>query len=310
MSRACDEFMLLTDDREALAEVLVHRPGLEESALEAIGEALTAPPVVEPEVFDKLRADWTAVRTRAETAGDIAYFTDGYTDVMARAAALSAIEELPADMRRFPDRAAALLAARDGHGQWRRDAIKLIEAGRVMLADAFGDRPHLDAMPGARNRIARALSPLVRTLQGESKSASDDGAYILPCRDRVLPGDRIRCTVHARSGYGFSTDGEKLLIEGEVQDVRSHFLVSVRITACPGDGGPSPESAVLLPMRELLEFGCVRMLSENEETRARLEADVRREIAESEKSVARQLLERDRRRARAIDRGEDHDLHM
>ena len=60
-----------------------------------------APPVVEPEVFDKLRADWTAVRTRAETTGDIACFTDGYTDVMSRAAALSAIEDLPADMRRF-----------------------------------------------------------------------------------------------------------------------------------------------------------------------------------------------------------------
>ena len=638
MSRACDEFVLLTDDREALAEVLVHRPGLEESALEAIGEALTAPPVVEPEVFDKLRADWAAVRTRAETAGDIPYFTDGYTDVMARAAALSAIEDLPADMRRFtaallaehrehrmrertvtglirrmqshrrrwpelgwaspdpetdeppanrqwradanrmldtarawfagsgavaphldampdaragletavreldrtcvrdnyrfferrwhalrtnegesmvylpkygevtalgealmdcdeltpaqhavvgqwraaheqamaraaqferysdeaaalieewhnlhhpeypdatddpadslhrkwrsdtvesrtnaramlapgsvhaphlsalpdlgaalrraaadlddalrthacrglawlvnevessaeaartiafyapryrelaayaqslggtdglpdatrrlladwrgdhdacfrrraeieafPDRAAALLAARDGHGQWRRDATRLIEAGRVMLADTPGDRPHLDATPGARNRIARALSPLVRTLQGESESASDDGAYILPCRDRVLPGDRIRCTVHARSGYGFSTDGEKLLIEGEVQDVRSHFLVSVRITACPGDRGPSPESAVLLPMRELLEFRCVRMVSEDEEARARLEADVRREIARLDESVARQLLERDRRRRRAIDYGEDHDLHM
>ena len=88
-----------------------------------------------------------------------------------------------------------------------------------MLADAPGDRPHLDAMPGVRNRIAEALSPLLRALQAESASASADGAYILPCRDRVLPGDRIRCTVHARSGYGFSTDGEKRLIEGEVEVV-------------------------------------------------------------------------------------------
>ena len=638
MSRASDEFLLLTDDREALAEVLLHRPGLEESALEAIGEALTSPPVVEPEVFDTLRADWAAVRARAETASDLPYFTEGYTDVMARAAALSAIEDLPADMRRFsaallaehrqhrerertvtglirrmqshgrrwpelgwahpdpatalppahrqwrddadrmldtarawlgqdsdiarhldampdaragletavrdidrtcvrdnyrfferqwhalrmnegesmvylprddevtrlgealldcdeltraqhavvgewraaheramtrggeverypdeaaalieewhnlhhpeypdatddpadplhrkwrndtvesrtnvramlapgsvhaphlsalpdlaaalrraaadlddalrthacrglawlanevarsaeaagtiayyaprydelaawaeslgeadglpgatrrrladwrtdhdaclrrraeieafPDRAAARLAARDGTEQWHRDGAELIEAGRVMLADSPGDRPHLDAMPGMRNRIAEALSPLVRALQAESTSASADGACIVPCRDRVLPGDRIRCTVHARSGYGFSTDGEKLLIEGEVQDVRSHFLVSVRITACPDERGPSPESAVRLPMRELLEFGCVRMLSENEEARARLEADVRREFAESEKSVARQLLERDRRRGRAIDRDEDHDLQV
>ena len=638
MSRACDEFVLLTDDRAALAEVLVHRPGLEESALEAIGEALTTPPVVEPEVFDKLRADWAAVRTRAETTGDIAYFTDGYTDVMARAAALSAIEDLPADMRRFtaallaehkqhrarertvtglirrmqshwrrwpelgwaspdpateqppahrrwradanrmldtarawlagdgavaphldampgvragletavceldrtcvrdnyrfferlwhglrtnegesmvygrrydevtalgealmdcdeltptqhavlgqwraaheqamarraeierypdeaavlidagryldvpeerdatddpadpmdpthrkwrndvtesrtnaramlapgsvyaphlsarpdlgaalrraaadlddalrthacrglawlvnevgrsaeaagtipfyaprydelaawaeslgdtdglpdatrrllaewrtdhdaclgrraeieafPDRAVALLAVRDGHGPWRRDATTLIEAGRDMLADAPGDRPHLDAMPGVRNRIAEALSPLVRALRDESMSASADSDYIVPCRDRVLPGDRIRCTVHGRSGYGFSTGDEKVRIEGEVQDVRGHFLVSMRITACPHDRGPSPGSEPLIPMSELLEFRCFRALWEDEEARARLEADVRRENARLDESVARQLLERDRRHGRDIDRGEDYD---
>ena len=82
MSRASGEFVLLTDDRKALAEVLVHRPGLEEGALKAIGEALTSPPVVEPEVFDKLRADWAAVRMRAQAAGDIPYFTGGYANAV------------------------------------------------------------------------------------------------------------------------------------------------------------------------------------------------------------------------------------
>ena len=620
MSRASDEFVLLTDDREALAEVLLHRPGLEESALEAIGEALTSPPVVEPEVFEKLRADWTAVRTRAEAAGDIAYFTEGYTDVMARAAALSAIEDLPADMRRFttallaehkanraraqsvtglirrmqthwrrwpglgrgspdsetkdppahrqwrtdahrmlgtarawladdagiarhlaampqaragletavrdvervgtlndyriferrwqalrtrprgsvlhvpdyaeltalaralldadalaptqhqvlgewqaahaaetarlerierypeeaaalieawrnlhhpedpdatddpadplhrkwrndaveslakvrsmlapesgdaphlsalpdraealhraatalddalrtqacrgldwlarevessardtdtiafyvpryrelmewaeslgameglpeatlnrlaalcndhdtclrrlsgiealPDRAAALLAARDDNEPWHNDGAALIEAGRDMLADDPAGRPHLDAMPGARNRIARALAPLVAALQAESTSALADGPYILPCPDRVLPGDSIRCTVLGRSAYGFSTGGEKLPIEGEVLKVRGS-LVSVRITACPDDRGLRPGSVVRIPVSELVEFDCSRMLRDDEEERARLEADIRRDIAEAEERVERQRLERD-----------------
>ena len=620
MSRASDEFVLLTDDREALAEVLLHRPGLEESALEAIGEALTAPPVVEPEVFDKLRADWAAVRTRAEAAGDIPYFTEGYTDVMARAAALSAIEDLPADMRRFtgtllaehrrhrarertvtnlilrmqshwrrwpelgrsspnpettdppghrqwrtdahrmldtarawladdaaiarhldampearqgletavrdvervgtlhdyrlferrwralrtrprgsmlhapdaaelaalaetlrnagaltpaqhavlgewrtaheeetarlarierypeeaaalieawrtlhhpedpdatddpadplhrkwrneavaslakvrsmlapgsddaphlsalpdraaalhraaetledtlrtqacrsldwlarevergardadtiafyapryreliewaeslramdglpeatrhrlatlnndhdaclrrraemealPGRASALLAARDEHGHWHDDGAALIEAGRNMLAGA-DDRPHLDAMPGARNRIARALAPLVTALQAESTTALADGPYILPCPDRVLPGDRIRCTVHGRSGYGFSTGGEKWRIEGEVLAVRG-FLVSVCITACPDDRGLRPGAVARIPIAELVELHCARMLRDDEEERARLEADIRRDLAEAEARVERQRLERDR----------------
>ena len=620
MSRASDEFVLLTDDREALAEVLVHRPGLEESALEAIGEALTAPPVVEPEVYEKLRADWTAVRTRAETAGDIAYFTEGYTDVMARAAALSAIEDLPADMRRFtesllaehrrhraseravtglirrmqthwrrwpelgraspdpetreppahrqwrtdarrmlgtarawlaadadlarhldampkartgletavrdvervgtlndyrlferrwqalrarpggsmlhapdsaeltaiaetlrdadaltpaqhevlgewrtahaaetarlerierypeeaaalveawrnlhhpedpdatddpadplhrtwrnetveslakvrsmlapesdcaphlsalpdraealhraaaalddalrtqacrgldwldreversaeaagtiafyapryrelmewaeslgtmeglpdrtlnrlaalrnghdaclrrraamealPDRAAALLTARGDNEHWHDDGAALIEAGRAMLADA-ADRPHLDAMPGARNRIARALAPLVTALQAESATAPADGAYILPCPGRVLPGDRIRCTVRGRSAYRRSTGGGKLPIEGEVLAVRG-YLVSVRITACPDDRGLRPGAVERIPMSELVEFDCARRLRDDEDERARLEADTRRDIAEAEERVERQRLERDR----------------
>ena len=626
MSRASDEFVLLTDDREALAEVLLHRPGLEESALEAIGEALTSPPVVEPEVFEKLRADWTAVRTRAEAAGDIAYFTEGYTGVMARAAALSAIEDLPADMRKFtesllaehkanrareqsvtglirrmqthwrrwpelgwahpdpetseppaqrqwrvdakrmldtarawlaadagiarhlaakpqvragletavrtldrtcvrdscrfferlwhalrtnegesmvylarydevarlgdaltdsgeltpaqhavvgewraahvramarrgeverypdeaaaliearrtlhhpddpdatddpadplhrrwrteaveslakvramlapgsvhaahlsalpdraealrsaaaalddvlrtqacraldwlhhevergakeagtiafyapryrelmqwaesldamdglpdgtrnrlaalrndhdacvrrragiealPDRAAALLAARGGNEPWHDDGAALIEAGRGMLADDADIAPHLDAMPGARNRIARALAPLVAALQAEPTSALANGPYILPCPDRVLPGDRIRCTVRGRSAHGLSTGGEKRPIEGEVLDVRA-FLVSVRITACPHGRGLRPGSVARIPMSELLELDCSRRLRGDEEERARREADIRREIARRKALAARQSREL----------GEDHDLH-
>ena len=121
--------------------------------------------------------------------------------------------------------------------------------------------------------------------------------------------------MHGRPPYGFSTDGEKRFIEGEVRHVTGHghpsaSLVSVRITACPDSRGPSPGSEPLIPMSELLEFDCVRMLWEDGEARARLEADVRREIAEREAMVARQSLERGRRRGRAIDRDEDHDLHM
>ena len=123
MSRVSDEFVLLTGDREALAEMLLRRPGREEGALEAIGEALSKPPVVEPEVFEKLRADWTAVRTKARAAGDIAYFTEGYTEVMARAAALSAIEDLPADMRQFTE---TLLAEHGRNRERERTVTGLI----------------------------------------------------------------------------------------------------------------------------------------------------------------------------------------
>ena len=198
MSRAAEDFVLLTDDREALAEVLVQRPGLEHGALEAIGEALTAPPVVEPEVFERLRTDWGAVQERARAAGELAYLTEGYADVMARAAALCAIEDLPADMRRF---AATLLgehtahrrrdrAVRDligglqaharrwaelgwanghaspeetpGYRQWRTRATGMLDTARAWRTGESALARHLEATPGARAGLASAVRAVER----------------------------------------------------------------------------------------------------------------------------------------------------
>ena len=207
MSRAAEDFVLLTDDREALAEVLVHRPGLEHGALEAIGEALTAPPVVEPEVFERLRADWKAVQERARAAGELAYLTEGYADVMARAAALCAIEDLPADMRRF---AAALLgehtahrrrdrAVRDligglqaharrwaelgwanghaspeetpGYRQWRTRATGMLDTARAWRTGESALARHLEATPGASAGLASAVRAVERVLRPRRRAA-------------------------------------------------------------------------------------------------------------------------------------------
>ena len=204
MSRASDAFVLLTDDREALAEMLVHRPGIEESALEAIGEALTSPPVVAPEVFEKLRADWAAVRRTAETAREIPYFTEGYTEVMARAAALSGLEDLPADMRRFAgtllaehrhhrerERTVSDLIARmqsharrwpelgwadadsqaerdDRYRRWRDEANEMRDTARAWAAGGGILTRTLDAMPAARAGIEDAFHHLDRTCTRDS----------------------------------------------------------------------------------------------------------------------------------------------
>ena len=206
MSRASEDFVLLTDDREALAETLLRRRGAEESALEAIGESLLAPPVVEPEVFDKLRADWAAVRARARASDDIAYFTDGYREVMARAAALSAIEDLPADIRRFTE---ALLAehrehlarvrtvvrlirrlrshwrrwARLGRGSptareetpahraWRADGDRMLGAARAWLGGEGGIARHLGAMPGAWAGLETAVRDVERVRARDDRLA-------------------------------------------------------------------------------------------------------------------------------------------
>ena len=103
LSRASEEFLLLTDDREGLVEALEGRPGQDRGALEALGIDPERPPVVEPEIFEDLVADWRELERRGEETGRDPHDLTGHAEVMARAAALSAIEDLPPDMRRTVD---------------------------------------------------------------------------------------------------------------------------------------------------------------------------------------------------------------
>ena len=103
LSRASEEFLLLTDDREGLVEALEGRPGQGDGALEALGIDPERPPVIDPETFAALVADWRDLERRGEEAGRGPHDLPGHAEVMARAAALSAIEDLPPDMRRTLD---------------------------------------------------------------------------------------------------------------------------------------------------------------------------------------------------------------
>ena len=171
LSRVSETFLLLTDDREALVELLEARAVTEDGALEALGVDPAKIPAVDLEVFAALAEDWKALRRQAEETATIAFFLPGYGGVMARAAALSTIEDLPADMRRLTD---TMLAehkehlARDRevrnlteriqenwrrwpelgwaasaqglpieelaeHGAWREEGAALLQAGRSLL---------------------------------------------------------------------------------------------------------------------------------------------------------------------------------
>ena len=118
VSRASESFQLLTDDREALVEMLEARPDREDGALEALGLDPAEPPVVEPELFEALAADWRALQRRGEEAGTPPFLLPGADDVVARAAALSLVEGLPADMRAFVD---GMLADHERHAAHERD---------------------------------------------------------------------------------------------------------------------------------------------------------------------------------------------
>ena len=201
ISRVTDEFLLLTDDREALIELIETRAGGEEGALEALGFDPADLSAVDPEPFAALAADWRALRKRAGETNTVPFFLPGYREVMARAATLAAIGDLPADLRRLVER---MLEEHREHlgrdrevgdlvrriqGQWRRwpqlgcatpaegadegsryDAWReasetLLAEGRERLAEAAGGAAarHLDAMPGGRDGLAGALRTLERT---------------------------------------------------------------------------------------------------------------------------------------------------
>ena len=187
LSRASENFLLITDDRDGLVEALEGRPGSDDGALEALGIDPARPPVVDPEIFAELASDWRKLQRRGEETGREPHALPGCAEIMARAAALSAIEDLPLDMRRMADtmlegherriaeeREARDLAARvrahwrrwpeigwaakakgclpeemPGHAAWRREGDALLEAARARPGEA-GLREGIAAIERAR----------------------------------------------------------------------------------------------------------------------------------------------------------------
>ena len=167
-------------------------------------------------VFAALARDWRALRQEAEEARTVPFFLPGYRETMARAAALSAIEDLPADMRRLVDtmlaeheehrardRAVRALvvgiqknrrrwpelgwAARaqgcavdeiPAHAAWRAEGTALLEEGR-RLAEAGDVARHLHAMPGGPAGLESAARALEWTRR------LDDARRLEPARRRL-----------------------------------------------------------------------------------------------------------------------------
>ena len=193
---------------------------------------------------------------------------------------------------------------------WRHDALALADAGRAMLTADPAWRPHLDAMAGPRNALPESVRTVHGLLELEGVLEPADARFIVPCRGRVLAGDRIRCQVHGPPRYGYESRGGKMTIEGEVKAVvpmgrSGDDLVDVQITACSGESGFEVGSGEWLTMRTLFGYGCARTVWEDEEERARLEEIDRREVAERERRLD---AARSRGQRRQLGRGEDYDL--
>ena len=103
-SRARDRFVLVTDNRERLEEVLEANDGSRMTALEAVGEGEDPPPGAPAAALAMLRgleADWRALVARAETQGGDLVRMEGYARIVTGAALLAEDMALPADLRAF-----------------------------------------------------------------------------------------------------------------------------------------------------------------------------------------------------------------
>ena len=126
LSRASEEFLLLTDDRDALIESMAYDRS-EDGALESLGIDLSETPAVDPEEFAALAADWRALLREGEAANTVPFLLPAYRDTMAQAAALAQIEDLPEDMRRLTD---TMLAQHEEHLTHDREVQGLVEGIR------------------------------------------------------------------------------------------------------------------------------------------------------------------------------------
>ena len=126
LSRVSEEFLLLTDDRDALIESMAYDRS-EDGALEALGIDLSEPPAVDPEEFAVLASDWQALLREGEATNTVPFLLPGYRDTMAQAAALTQIEDLPEDMRRLTD---TMLAKHEEHLAHDREVQGLVEGIR------------------------------------------------------------------------------------------------------------------------------------------------------------------------------------
>ena len=200
LTRARDNVVLLTDDKEALVEALETRTGEELSALEAIGEQFASParaPVAavrDKEPLWPALAAWRAFAEQALRRGKDPFEAEGCEDAVAPLLALAdgagPRDAMPGDIARVATEHAARreAAARDHVESLRGTIEACVEERRALLGEAAGagSGASVDALPGWgrwRGRTRSALSAWRETLADEGRY----GAHV----DR-LEGGRTR----------------------------------------------------------------------------------------------------------------------
>ena len=202
ISRARDNAVVLTDNREDLVEALEAHAGLPATALEAVGEEI-APPVPLPipareAPWPELSA-WRALEEEARRQDTIPFYLEGCAAAVERLAELGSIPGISSGVAAEAERVAkaheaagtaraaldrlhevletwiagrAGLTGRTGdrgpdYDDWREKAQRLLAAADGVAAERERWWPHLDARPAVRDGIGEAREALRGVLDAD-----------------------------------------------------------------------------------------------------------------------------------------------
>ena len=194
LSRVSEEFLLLTDDRDALIESMAYDRS-EDGALEALGIDLSETPAVDPEEFAALAADWRALLREGGETNTVPFFLPGYRDTMAQAAAFAQIEDLPEDMRRLID---TMLAKHEEHLARDREVQGLVEG----IRDHWRRWPELGWAASAQGLAVEEL-PEHAAWRAKGTALLEAGRSLLEAGSETahrVPADHLHAMPGGRAG--------------------------------------------------------------------------------------------------------------
>ena len=155
LTRARDNVVLLTDDREAMIEALETAPSSEMSALKAIGEQFAVPPEL---ALTTTPAEKATVLDEATRENRMA--AERFLDRVLTAAEASI--RLREERAHYAAQDGVHVTRVAGYDDWRDDARRALDGCRRILDDPETFDRHLARRPGAENEL-RHLSSRVET---------------------------------------------------------------------------------------------------------------------------------------------------
>ena len=173
LTRARDNVVLLTDDREALIEALETAPAGEMSALNAIGEQFggsppTSVPVLTPDSAEAVPRYPPPEREAIldETTREHRRSVDRFLDRVLSAASASIRQR--EEHATIAASAGAHVTRDSGYGKWREDALHALNGCRRILDAPETYGPHLARRQGAEDDLKRLSGRIETTLASDN----------------------------------------------------------------------------------------------------------------------------------------------